>query len=61
MTAKPKTVHLYPVPGVFVDPYPSEECDVPPEVAEFLLAHIPPPFTTEPPSPPETAAAPPED
>lgn len=47
--SKPRTVHLYPVPGVFVDPYPSEECDVPPEVAEFLLAHIPPPFTTEPP------------
>jgi hypothetical protein len=49
VTTKPRTVHLYPVPGVFVDPYPSEECDVPPEVAEFLLAHIPPPFTTEPP------------
>lgn len=52
---KPKTVHLYPVPGVSLYPHPAEECDVPEDVAAFLLEHIPPPFTTTPPSPPETA------
>lgn len=42
-------VHLYPVEGVSVYPWPSVECDVTPEEAEALLAHIPAPFTTEPP------------
>ena len=55
MSTKPKTVHLYPVPGVSVYPYAAEECDVSPDVAEALLAHVPAPFTTEPPSPSETA------
>jgi hypothetical protein len=56
---KPKTVRLYPVPGVSVYPYPSEEFDADEATAAALLAHIPPPFTTEPPqqapSPSETA------
>ena len=55
MSTKPKTVHLYPVPGVSVYPYPAEECDVSPEEAEALLAYVPAPFTLEPPSPSETA------
>ena len=59
MTAKPKTVRLYPVPGVSVYPWPAAEFDATEEQAAELLAYIPPPFTTEPPrkapSPPETA------
>lgn len=58
---KPETVHLYPVPGVSTYPYPAVEFDATPEEAEALLAFIPPPFTTEPPSPPETAPDGPED
>lgn len=61
MTLKPKPmpVRLYPVPGVSVYPYPSEECEVDEATAAELLAYTPAPFTTEPPeapSPPETAA-----
>lgn len=60
MTAKPKTVHLYPVEGVSVYPWPAAEFDATEEQAAELLAYIPPPFTTEPPSPPETAAEAPD-
>jgi hypothetical protein len=48
---KPKTVRLYPVPGVSVYPWPAEECEVTEEQAAELLAYIPAPFTTEPPEP----------
>lgn len=61
--SKPKTVRLFPVPGVSVYPWPSVEFDATPEEAEALLAHVPSPFTTEPPkapSPPETAAEAPD-
>lgn len=44
-----KTIRLYPVEGVSVYPWPSVEFDATPEEAEFLLAHVPPPFTVEPP------------
>lgn len=43
---KPRTVHLYPVDGVSLYPWPAVECDVPEDVAADLLAHVPPPFTT---------------
>lgn len=46
---KPKTVRLYPVPGVSVYPYPAVVFDATPEEADLLLSHIPPPFTTDPP------------
>ena len=49
MTTKPKTIRLYPVPGVSVYPFPAEECEVDEATAAALLAHIPPPFTTTPP------------
>lgn len=49
MTAKPKTVRLYPVPGVSVYPWPAVEFDASPDDAAFLLAHLPPPFTETPP------------
>lgn len=55
---KPKTVRLYPVPGVSVYPWPSVEFDATEEQAAELLAHIPAPFTTDPPkatTPPEPA------
>lgn len=56
---KAKTIHLYPVPGVSVWPWPAEEFDATEAEAEQLLAHVPPPFTTEPPrkapTPPQTA------
>lgn len=55
MPAKPKTVHLYPVPGASIPGVPSEECDVPEDVAADLLAYIPAAFTTEPPRGRETA------
>lgn len=46
---KPKTIRLYPVPGVSVYPYPAEAFDATPDEVETLLAYNPPPFTTTPP------------
>lgn len=56
--SKPRTVRLYPVPGVSAYPWPSEEFDATEAEAAELLAYVPAPFTTEPPkapSPSETA------
>lgn len=52
----PKPIRLYPVPGVFADPWPSQEFDATPEEWEAIQAYIPPPFTDKAPSPPETPA-----
>jgi hypothetical protein len=43
------TVHLYPVEGASVYPYPADEIDVTAAEAKALLAYEPPAFTTEPP------------
>lgn len=53
--SKPKTVRLYPVPGVSLYPWPSEPFDATEAEARFLLAVTPPPFSTDPPDPPPTA------
>ena len=57
--SKPKTIRLYPVPGVSLYPWPAQEFDATEAQWEELRAYIPPPFTTDPPEkaprPPETA------
>ena len=53
---KAKTVRLYPVPGVSLYPFPAAEFDATDEEAEFLLAHIPQPFTTTSPKAPTRPA-----
>ena len=44
------TVHLYPVEGVSLYPYPAAEIDLPDEEAAVVLGFSPPPFTTKPPA-----------
>ncbi len=52
--SKPRTIRLYPVPGVFADPWPSQEFDATPDEWEAIQGYIPCPFTD---TPPRTAPA----
>ena len=52
---KPKTIRLYPVPGVHALPWPSVEFDATPDEWADIQQYIPPPFTD---TPPGTAPAP---
>lgn len=47
------TVHLHPVEGASIYPYPAEEMDVDEELAAELLAYSPPAFTADPPPKPK--------
>jgi hypothetical protein len=47
--SKPKTIRLYPVPGVFADPWPSREFDATPDEWDAIREYVPVPFTAEPP------------
>lgn len=51
-----KTVHLWPVPGVFIPGEPATERDEPPDKAAELLGYSPPAFTTDPPQEARPAA-----
>jgi len=46
---KPKTIRLYPVPGVFLHPWSAVEFDATPEQWAELREYLPPPFTDKPP------------
>lgn len=52
--SKPKTIRLYPVPGVFADPWPAREFDATPDEWAAIREYVPVPFTD---TPPETPAA----
>jgi hypothetical protein len=47
--SKPKSIRLYPVPGVHALPWPSVEFDATPDEWADIQQHIPPPFTDKPP------------
>ena len=57
MPKTPKTIRLYPVPGVFADPWPSQEFDATPEEWDRIREYIPPPFTDVAPEAPTRAVA----
>ena len=60
--SKPRTIHLYPVPGVSAYPWPAQEFDATPDQWAELRGYIPPPFTDRPPGDaPETAPTDPPD
>lgn len=54
--SKPKTIRLYPVPGVFADPWPSQEFDATEAEWDAIREYVPVPFTDKAPAAPETPA-----